>query len=77
MGRRKSQKIIRTGPKNATTGMCPVCKTIGKISFLAHLEMKEQNVKNVAKNLNYNSKIWSLHIKTSTHNFLRQIFPDR
>ena len=34
MGRRKTQKIIRTGPKNATTGMCPVCKTIGKIFIL-------------------------------------------
>ena len=34
MGRRKTQKIIRTGPKNATTGMCPICKTIGKIFLL-------------------------------------------
>ena len=34
MGRRKTQKIIRTGPKNATTGMCPVCKTIGKVFLL-------------------------------------------
>ncbi len=34
MGRRKTQKIIRTGPKNATTGMCPVCNTIGKIFLL-------------------------------------------
>ena len=31
MGRRKSQKIIKTGPKNVTTGMCPLCKTIGRI----------------------------------------------
>ena len=30
MGRRKTQKIIRTGPKNATTGMCPLFKTIFK-----------------------------------------------
>ena len=34
MGRRKTQKIIRTGPKNATTGMCPECRTIGKIFML-------------------------------------------
>ncbi len=34
MGRRKTQKIIRTGPKNATTGMCPVCRTIGKVFLL-------------------------------------------
>jgi len=34
MGRRKTQKIIRTGPKNATTGMCPECRTIGKIFIL-------------------------------------------
>jgi hypothetical protein len=34
MGRRKTQKIIRTGPKNATTGMCPLCQTIGKIFVL-------------------------------------------
>ncbi|MCH6586145.1 MAG: hypothetical protein IH792_03845 [Thaumarchaeota archaeon] len=31
MGRRKTQKIIKTGPKNVTTGMCPLCKTIGRI----------------------------------------------
>ena len=38
MGRRKrSQKIIRTGPKNATTGMCPLCKTIGKILIVGQL----------------------------------------
>jgi len=34
MGRRKTQKIIRSGPKNATTGMCPECMTIGKIFIL-------------------------------------------
>ena len=36
MGRRKSQKIIRTGPKNATTGNVSLyAKTIGKkYSFL-------------------------------------------
>jgi len=34
MGRRKTQKIIRSGPKNATTGMCPLCKTIGKVFLL-------------------------------------------
>ena len=34
MGRRKSQKIIRTGPKNVRTGMCPLCKTIGRIFII-------------------------------------------
>jgi len=34
VGRRKTQKIIRSGPKNATTGMCPECMTIGKIFIL-------------------------------------------
>ncbi len=34
MGRRKTQKIIRTGPKNTTTGMCPECRTIGKVFLL-------------------------------------------
>jgi hypothetical protein len=34
MGRRKTQKIIRSGPKNATTGMCPLCMTIGKVFLL-------------------------------------------
>ncbi len=31
MGRRKTQKIIKSGPKNVTTGLCPECKTIGRI----------------------------------------------
>lgn len=34
MGRRKTQKIIRSAPKNATTGMCPLCKTIGRVLLL-------------------------------------------
>ena len=34
MGRRKSQKIIKSGPTNATTGMCPVCMTIGRIFII-------------------------------------------
>ena len=34
MGRRKTQKIVRTGPKNVTTGMCPECRTIGRIFLL-------------------------------------------
>ena len=34
MGRRKTQKIIKTGPKNVTTGMCPECKTIGRIFII-------------------------------------------
>ena len=34
MGRRKSQKIIKTGPKNVTTGMCPLCQTIGRIFII-------------------------------------------
>jgi len=41
MGRRKTQKIIKTGPKNVTTGMCPLCKTIGRI-FLTGQVGKER-----------------------------------
>ena len=37
MGRRKSQKIVKTGPKNVTTGMCPVCKTIGRIFIIGNV----------------------------------------
>ncbi len=57
---------------------CALCvEQLVKYSFLAHLEKREENVKNVAKSLNYNSKSWSLHIKISTNSFLRQFFPDR
>ena len=47
MGRRKTQKIIKTGPKNVTTGMCPLCKTIGRIfklegSIAQHLALIAQ-----------------------------------
>ena len=31
VGRRKTQKIIRTTPRNATEGQCPLCKTIGRL----------------------------------------------
>jgi len=34
MARKKSQKIIRTGPKNVTTGMCPICNSIGRIQII-------------------------------------------
>ena len=37
MGRRKSQKIVKTGPKNVTTGMCPLCQTIGRIFIIGHV----------------------------------------
>jgi len=37
MGRRKTQKIIKTGPKNVTTGMCPMCKTIGRIFIIGQI----------------------------------------
>ncbi len=37
MGRRKTQKIIKTGPKNVTTGMCPLCKTIGRIFIIGQV----------------------------------------
>jgi hypothetical protein len=43
MGRRKTQKIIRTGPKNATTGMCPECRTIGKIFILKRINLLNHN----------------------------------
>ncbi len=31
MGRRRTQKIIRSRPRNVTTGKCPECETIGRI----------------------------------------------
>ena len=34
MGRRKTQKIIKTRPKNVKTGLCPLCKTIGRIFII-------------------------------------------
>ena len=37
MTRKKTQKIIRTGPKNVTTGMCPECKTIGRIFVIGQV----------------------------------------
>jgi len=37
MARKKSQKIIRTGPKNATTGMCPLCNSIGRIMIIGQV----------------------------------------
>jgi len=37
MGRRKTQKITKTGPKNVTTGMCPLCKTIGRIFIIGQI----------------------------------------
>ena len=37
MGPRKSQKIVKTGPKNVTTGMCPLCKTIGRIFIIGNV----------------------------------------
>jgi len=37
LARRKTQKIIRSGPKNATTGMCPECKTIGRIFIIGQV----------------------------------------
>ena len=57
MGRRKSQKIIRTGPKNATTGMCPLCQTIGKIFLLGSPGEERAKCENAVKNLNYNPKL--------------------
>jgi transcription elongation factor Elf1 len=37
MARKKSQKIIRTGPKNSTTGMCPLCNSIGRIMIIGQV----------------------------------------
>ena len=37
MGRRKTQKIIKTGPKNVTTGMCPHCATIGRVFIIGQV----------------------------------------
>ncbi len=35
--RRRSQKIVKTTPKNITTGMCALCKTIGKIFIIGQI----------------------------------------
>jgi uncharacterized protein (DUF983 family) len=37
MGRRKTQKIVKSGPKNVTTGMCPECQTIGRIFIIGQV----------------------------------------
>ena len=37
LARRKTQKIVKSGPKNATTGMCPECKTIGRIFIIGQV----------------------------------------
>jgi transcription elongation factor Elf1 len=37
MGRRKTQKIIRTAPKNVTTGLCPKCQTVGRIFLIGQV----------------------------------------
>ena len=37
LGRRKTQKIVKSGPKNATTGMCPECNTIGRIFIIGQV----------------------------------------
>ena len=54
MGRRKSQKIVKTGPKNVTTGMCPLCKQLVEYSLLELLVKKEQTVLRAIKNSIYN-----------------------
>ena len=37
MGRLKRQKIIKTSPRNVTTGMCPECKTFGRIFIIGQV----------------------------------------
>ncbi|MGQ0606710.1 hypothetical protein [Candidatus Nitrosotenuis cloacae] len=37
MGRRKTQKIIKSGPKNVTTGHCPKCQTVGRIFIIGQV----------------------------------------
>ena len=37
MGRLKRQKIIKTSPRNVTTGMCPECKTFGRIFLIGQV----------------------------------------
>jgi len=36
MGRLKRQKIIKS-PRNVTTGMCPECKTFGRIFLIGQV----------------------------------------
>jgi len=37
LGRRKTQKIVKSGPKNQTTGLCPECQTIGRIFIIGQV----------------------------------------
>ena len=37
MGRRKTQKIVKRSARNVTTGMCPLCKTIGRIFVIGQV----------------------------------------
>jgi len=37
IGTKKNTKNIKSGPKNATTGMCPECKTIGRIFIIGQV----------------------------------------
>jgi len=49
LGRRKTQKIIKSGPKNATTGMCPECKTIGRIFIIGQIGLERAKCQNCNK----------------------------
>ncbi len=49
LARRKTQKIIKTGPKNVTTGMCPECKTIGRIFIIGQIGREKAKCQNCNK----------------------------
>ena len=54
MGRRKSQKIVKTGPKNVQLECALYAKQLVEYSLLELLVKKEQNVLHVIKNSIYN-----------------------
>ena len=53
MGRRKTQKIIKTGPKNVTTGLCPECNTIGRIFIIGQVGQERAKCQKCNKAVSY------------------------
>ena len=71
MGRRKTQKIIKTGPKNVTTGMCPLCKTIGRIFIIGQPGQEKAKCPACNQQFELWEKKTNKPLKKFTHNFLR------
>jgi len=49
LARRKTQKIIKSGPKNVTTGLCPECNTIGRIFIIGQVGKERAKCHNCRK----------------------------